>query len=130
MNKSSLNQVILVGRVGHDPELKYTKSGAAVCNLSMVTNEVYKDKNKDTKENSEWHNIVIWGESGERSADWISKGQMICITGKLKTESWENDQGEKRYKTVIVAESWTTLSKGKDKEEAPKKNDDGDDLPF
>ena len=126
MQKSSLNRVILIGRVGQNPELKFTTRGTAVCNLSMVTNEIFKDK----EEKAEWHNIVIWGESGERAAEWIEKGQLINIEGRIQTQSWENDQKEKRYKTVIIADNWTTLTSKKNKEEPLKQNDDGEELPF
>ena len=126
MQVNSLNRVIIVGRMGSDPDTKFAKSGTAVTNFSLATNEKWKDN-----DHTEWHKCVVFGESAERFAEWVSKGQLVLIEGKLKTDVWEKD-GEKRYSTSIVVDTWTTLSKGKDKEAKDTVDNlgSGDDLPF
>ena len=127
MQKNSLNRVIIVGHVGGDPELKFAKSGIAVTNFSIATNEIFKEK----KEKTEWHRIVVFGDSAERIAEWVTKGQLLQIEGRLRTDEWETDNGEKRSSTSIVVDSWTTLSKGKDKDKVHEEGKERDpDLPF
>jgi single-strand DNA-binding protein len=107
---SGVNKVILVGRLGKEPEVRNLENGAVVANFSIATSEVYKDKTTgDRKENTEWHNIVLWRGLAEIAQKYLHKGDMIYIEGKLRTRSWEKD-GVTRYTTEIVGDSMTMLS--------------------
>jgi single-strand DNA-binding protein len=103
---SGVNKVILIGRLGQDPEVKYTPSGDAVANFSMATSEEWKDKQSGEKrEQTEWHRIVAWRKLGEVCGEYLKKGRQVYIEGKLQTRSWEDKEGVKRYTTEIVASS-------------------------
>lgn len=98
---SSVNKVILVGRLGKDPEVRYTQNGKAVANFSLATDESYKNSDGEKVKKTEWHNIVVWGPSVENFVEkYLHKGDMIYVEGKLQTRSWEKD-GEKKYTTEI-----------------------------
>jgi single-strand DNA-binding protein len=100
----SVNKVILLGRLGQDPELKYTPSGAAVCNFSVATSESWTDKNSGQKnEKTEWHRVVVWGKLAELCNQYLSKGRQAFIEGKLQTRAWDDKDGNKRYTTEISA---------------------------
>ena len=99
----SVNKVILVGRLGQDPELRYTPSGTAVCNLSLATSEFYQDRNGERQERTEWHRIVVWGKIGESCSKFLKKGRQVYLEGRLQTRSWEDKTGQKRYTTEINA---------------------------
>lgn len=100
----SVNKVILLGRLGQDPELKYTPSGAAVCNFSIATSEAWTDRNSGQKnEKTEWHRIVVWGKLAELCNQYLSKGRQAFVEGKLQTRSWDDKDGNKRYTTEISA---------------------------
>jgi single-strand DNA-binding protein len=100
----SVNKVILLGRLGQDPELKYTPSGAAVCNFSMATSESWTDKASGQKqERTEWHRVVVWGKLAELCNQYLSKGRQAFVEGRLQTRSWEDNNGNKRYTTEINA---------------------------
>ncbi len=105
---ASRNLVILIGRLGKDPELKYTPGGKAVCNFSLATSEKWKDQSGEVQEKTEWHKIVAWGKPAENSAKWLSKGKLVYIEGKLQTRSWEKD-GQTHYTTEIVVREWQAL---------------------
>lgn len=99
----SVNKVIILGRLGQDPELKYTAGGSAVCNFSLATNESWTDRNGQKQEKTEWHRVVVWGKLAELCNQYLSKGRQAYIEGKLATRSWEDQQGQKRYTTEINA---------------------------
>ena len=99
----SVNKVIIVGRLGQDPELKYTPSGAGVCNFSMATTESWSDKSGQKQERTEWHRIVVWGKLAELCNQYLSKGRQAYVEGRLQTRSWEGKDGQKRYTTEINA---------------------------
>ena len=100
----SVNKVILMGRLGQDPELKYTPSGAAVCNFSLATSETWNDKNSGQKqERTEWHRIVVWGKLAELCNQYLAKGRQAFVEGRLQTRSWDDKNGQKRYTTEINA---------------------------
>ena len=99
----SVNKVMILGRLGQDPELKYTPSGTAVCNFSLATNEYWIDKAGNKQERTEWHRIVVWGKTGERCNQYLSKGRQAFVEGQIQTRSWEGQDGQKRYTTEIVA---------------------------
>jgi single-strand DNA-binding protein len=100
----SVNKVILLGRLGQDPELKHTPSGAAVCNFSLATSETWNDKNSGQKqEKTEWHRVVVWGKLAELCNQYLAKGRQAFVEGRLQTRSWDDKQGQKRYTTEINA---------------------------
>ena len=104
-----INKVILVGTVGKDPEMKYMPSGDAIANLTLATNESWKDKNTgEKKESTEWHNLSIFGGLADVASKYVRKGQLLYVEGSLKTRSWEKD-GQKHYSTGIVVSEMQML---------------------
>ncbi|OIQ19245.1 MAG: single-stranded DNA-binding protein [Bacteriovorax sp. MedPE-SWde] len=101
----SVNKVILVGRLGQDPELKYTPSGMAVCNFTLATSESWTDKSGQKQERTEWHRVVVWGKLAELCGQYLGKGRQAYLEGALQTRSWEAKEGGKRYTTEIVAKT-------------------------
>ena len=122
---SGVNKVILVGRVGKDPEIKTLTSGNMVANFSLATSETFKDKNTgEKKETTEWHNLVLWGKTAELAGKYVHKGDQLYVEGKITTRSWEKD-GIKRYTTEIVVNAMQFLgSKNASGGEAAKSNMD------
>jgi len=107
----SVNKVIILGRLGADPELKYLPSGQAVCTLSVATSERYKDRNEQIKEKTEWHSVVVWGKTAENYVNKVGKkGMAIHVIGKLQTRSWDGNDGRKNYRTEVVAEEVTLIA--------------------
>lgn len=107
---SGVNKVILVGRLGKDPEVRNLENGATVANFTMATSESYKDKTTgDRKEITEWHNVVLWRGLADIAAKYLHKGDMVFVEGKLRTRSWEKE-GVTRYTTEIVGDNMTMLS--------------------
>ena len=100
----SVNKVILVGNLGADPELKYTPSNRPVCNLSVATNEVWKDKGGQKQERVEWHRVNVWGDQAETCSKYLTKGRMVYVEGRIQTRSWDDKEGKKRYTTEVVAD--------------------------
>lgn len=100
---TNLNKVLLIGRLGKDPELRYTKSGGAVASFSIATSEYWKDKAGAKQERTEWHNIVAWGSLADFSQNYLKKGKLVYIEGRLQTRDWTDKQEVKRYTTEIVA---------------------------
>jgi single-strand DNA-binding protein len=98
-----LNRVMLLGNLGADPELRFTQGGQAVLNLRLATTESYLDKDRVRKERTDWHNVVIWGKRGEALAKILAKGSTIFIEGSIRTSSYDDKDGNKRYKTEINA---------------------------
>lgn len=107
-----LNRVVLFGNLGADPELRFTAGGQAVLNLRLATTESYLDKDKVRKERTEWHNVVIWGKRGEALAKFLGKGSSVLIEGSLRTSSYDDKDGNKRYKTEVVANNVILGGKG------------------
>lgn len=136
---AGVNKVILIGNLGKDPEVRKLDGGATVCNFPMATTETYKDKNGERKEQTEWHNIVLWRGLADVAEKYLKKGSQIYLEGKLRTRSWEKD-GIKRYTTEIVGENFTFLGKPKNSGEnnsqqdntlsSTNENGEKDDLPF
>ncbi len=133
MQRGSVNKVILVGHLGGVPESRYTPSGSAVTNITMATNESWRKSDGETEEHTEWHRCVLWGKLAERAKEYLKKGQMIYLEGRLRTRNWEDKDGVKRYTTEVIADNFTMLGrKGVEDQadnDAPSDNDD-DDLPF
>ncbi len=111
-----INKVILVGRLGRDPELRYTPSGTAVANFSMATDERWSS-NGETQSRTEWHNIVVWSKLAEICNQYLTKGRLVFIEGRLQTRDWEDKDGNKRRTTEIVATDMKML--GGRREDAP-----------
>lgn len=99
----SVNKVILIGRLGQNPELRYTPSGAAVANFSIATNETWNDKNGQKQERTDWHRIVAWGKQAELCNQYLQKGRQVYIEGSLQTRQWQDQQGQTRYTTEVKA---------------------------
>ncbi|MFN3839243.1 MAG: single-stranded DNA-binding protein [Cyclobacteriaceae bacterium] len=107
---SGVNKVILVGRLGRDPEVRNLESGVSVANFTLATSESYRDRTTgERKETTEWHNIVLWRGLAEVAQKYLHKGDMVYVEGKLRTRSWEKE-GVTRYTTEIVADNMTMLS--------------------
>jgi single-strand DNA-binding protein len=98
-----LNRVMLLGNLGADPELRFTQGGQAVLNMRIATTETYLDKNKVRQERTDWHNVVVWGKRGEALAKFLAKGSSLFVEGSLRTSSYDDRDGNKRYKTEIIA---------------------------
>src|ERR1043165_1031175 len=107
----SVNKVILVGNLGADPELKYTPSQRALCNLRIATTEVFKDKGGQRQEKTEWHRVTVWGDSAENCSKYLAKGRSVYIEGRLQTRSYDKD-GQKHYATDVVADRVVFLGGG------------------
>jgi len=105
----TVNKVILIGNLGLDPEIRYTTSGQAVANFTLATSEVRTNKDGEKQEFAEWHRIVAWGRLAEVCGEYLSKGRMVYIEGSLRTRSWEDKEGRKRWTTEIVAQNMQML---------------------
>jgi single-strand DNA-binding protein len=105
----SVNKVILVGRLGKDPELRYTAAGTAVATFSLATDERYKDRDGNQQSKTEWHNIVTWRQLAEICGKFLHKGKQVYIEGKIQTRSYDDRDGNKRYITEIVADQMQML---------------------
>lgn len=98
-----LNRVMLLGNLGAEPELRFTQGGQAVLNMRVATTESYLDKDRVRKERTDWHNVVVWGKRGEALAKILNKGSSVFVEGSLRTSSYDDRDGNKRYKTEVVA---------------------------
>lgn len=142
---ASVNKVILVGNLGKDPEIRTLESGAVVANFSIATTESYKDRTTgERKENTEWHNIVMWRGLAEIAQKYLKKGNPVYLEGKLRTRSYQTKEGENRYITEIVVDemvmlgsrnnSGSTATSGQNQVNEPIQErytaTEGDDLPF
>ncbi len=108
---SGINKVIIVGRLGQDPEMKAVGQGATVTRLNVATSENWVDKSGQKQERTEWHRITVWGKLAEICGKYLSKGRQVYVEGKLQTRSWE-DNGQKKYATEIVASTVQFLGGG------------------
>ena len=105
----SVNRVILVGRLGRDPETRYTGSGQAVANFSLATDESYKDRNGERQKRTEWHKIVVWGKQAEIAQQYLKKGSLVFIEGRIQSREWQDKEGQKRTSFEIVANNFRML---------------------
>ena len=120
---AGINKVIMVGRLGQDPEVRYTPDGTAVANFSIATSEGWKDKETgERREKTEWHRIVAWRRLGEICGEYLSKGRQVYVEGKLQTRSWEKD-GVTRYTTEIVASDVQFLGGRDDSVDTPRRSE-------
>lgn len=133
-----MNKVIILGRLGQDPQLKFLPGGSAVCNFSVATTEKWKDKEGVAQEKTEWHRIQVFGKLAELCNKYLTKGRQALIEGKLQTRSWDDKDGTKRYATEVVAQSVQFVnggSQGQQNQAAPDTSAPGasfasDDIPF
>jgi single-strand DNA-binding protein len=105
----SVNKVILVGRLGRDPETRYTSGGQAVGNFSVATDESYKDRNGERQKRTEWHKIVVWGKQAEIAQQYLKKGSLVFIEGRIQSREWQDKEGQKRTSFEIVANNFRML---------------------
>lgn len=105
-----INKVILVGRLGADPEMRYTTSGTAVATLSVATNRKWKDKDGNQQEETEWHRVVVWAQSAEFCGNYLSKGSMVYVEGRLQTRKWQDQSGNDKYTTEIISNTIQNLT--------------------
>ncbi|MFI5170754.1 MAG: single-stranded DNA-binding protein [Chitinophagales bacterium] len=106
---SGVNKVILIGNLGKDPDLRNFEGGNVVANFTLATTEVYRDRNGNKVDQTEWHNIAMWGKLAEIAGKILRKGAKVYIEGRIKNRSWEDRDGNKRHITEIVAENFTLL---------------------
>ncbi len=99
-----MNLAIVIGRLGKDPELKYTTGGKAVAELSIATSEKWRDAKGELQERVEWHRVTLWDKQAENAAKYLSKGSQACVRGRIQTEKWTDNDGTNRYTTKIIAE--------------------------
>lgn len=132
MQKGSVNKVVLVGHMGANPETRFTPSGTAVANFNIATNESRKNTEGAFVDHTEWHSCVLFGKRAEFAGEYLKKGQLIYIEGRLQTRSWEDDSGTKKYKTEVVGSEVTMLGKKTDVGGGVREVNDSsdDDLPF
>jgi single-strand DNA-binding protein len=107
---NSVNKVILVGRLGKDPEVKYTQTGVPVARFTLATDESWKDQSGEKQQRTEWHNIVAWRKLAEICGQYLNKGKLVYVEGRLQTRSWEDKEGNKRYTTEVQADNMVMLS--------------------
>jgi len=134
MQKNSVNKVILVGNLGQDPEGRFTPQGTAVTNLSVATNESWKNQNGELQDRTEWHRVVMYGKMAETANEYMHKGQMVYVEGRLQTNEWEDQNQIKRRTTEIKCDNFTMLGRRSDTstqaKNQPEKIEQDDDLPF
>ena len=121
---SSVNKILILGRLTKEPELKYTPGGNSVCNFTVATSEKWKDKSGELQEKTEFHNIVIWGKQAENCNLYLSKGKQVYLEGKLATRSWDDKNGIKKYTTEIIASVVQFLSPKSDQSNQDNKPSD------
>ncbi len=109
MAMRGVNKVILIGNLGADPEVRYMPSGDAVANLRVATSEVWRDKNGEQQERTEWHNVVLFGKVAEIARQYLRKGSKVYLEGKLRTRKWQTQEGQDRYTTEIVVDMNGTM---------------------
>lgn len=113
----SINKVILIGRLGKDPEIRSTAGGTSVARFTIATDEKFTDRNGEKQERTEWHNIVAWSKLAEICGQYLRKGKLVYIEGSIRTDSWDDKEtGQKRYRTEIVAQTMQMLDRRGDEE--------------
>lgn len=126
--KGTINKVIMIGRLGADPEVRYTPAGSTVANFSVATNTAWKDKDGNKKEDTAWHRIVAWNKLAEIVKEYVKKGNRIYVEGRLRTRSWEDQNGQTRYMTEVVANQIQMLESAGIKEETVQEAPDTPDI--
>lgn len=129
----SLNKVMLIGRLGKDPEVRYMPNGEAVCNVSLATSENWKDKAGEKQEKTEWHNLTFFRRLAEIAGEYLKKGSQVYVEGKLQTRKWEDKEGVTRYTTEVLVNELHMLGKREEETQKPEKSsmeEMPDDIPF
>lgn len=116
---ASLNKCCFIGRLGHDPEVKYLQSGQAVANLSVAVDESYKDQSGQKVEKTEWVRVIVWGKQAEFCANYLSKGRLVYVEGKLETRKWQDKEGVEKYTTEIKAHTVQALDRKDEGQQQP-----------
>jgi single-strand DNA-binding protein len=116
---SGVNKVILVGNLGAAPEVRYTAGGQPVANFRLATTERWMNRNGERSEITEWHRVVAWGKLAETCGQYLQKGKQVYIEGRIRTRQWQDQQGQKRYTTEIVAQNLVMLGRAADRGEVP-----------
>lgn len=111
---ASVNKAIIVGNLGRDPEMRYTQSNTAVTNFTVATTDTWSDRNGEKQERTEWHRVVTWGRLAEICGQYLQKGKQVYIEGRLQTREWEDQNGQKKYTTEIVAQTMQMLGRAGD----------------
>ena len=114
----SLNKCMIIGNLGRDPEMRYTPGGQAVTQFSVATNRNYRDPQGEWQSETEWFRVVVWGDQGERVAEYLRKGHKVYVEGRLQTRQWEDQSGNKRYTTELIANRVQSLER-RDREGEP-----------
>jgi single-strand DNA-binding protein len=123
MSKGTVNKMVILGRLGKDPELKYTASGNSIANLSIATTESYKDKQTgQANETTEWHRVVFFGKLAEAIGQYCAKGSQLYVEGRLRTNKWQDKQGQDRYTTETVGREFQFIGGNKDEHKQTNKN--------
>jgi len=122
---AGVNKVMIIGRLGQDPEVRYTGGGQAVANFNVATSENWTSKDGQKQERTEWHRIVVWGRLAELCKDYLKKGRQVYIDGRLQTRNWDDRDGKKRYVTEIIANSVQFLGSNTDKTSTTTTTDEG-----
>jgi single-strand DNA-binding protein len=119
----ALNKVLLIGNVGKDPEIRHLQGGAAVATIALATSERYKDRNGETREITEWHTVIAWRQLADLAENYIRKGSQIYVEGRIRSRSWDDQNGQKRYVTEIQADAIQLLGRrGDNAGAAPQQN--------
>src|SRR5690349_6949244 len=121
----SVNKVILIGNLGKDPEVRYTQNGRAVARFPIATSEVWNDAEGNRQERTEWHNIIVWGKQGETCGQYLAKGRQAYIEGSIRTRSYDDKTGQKRYVTESIAHRVRFLGGGGGARVAPEAEGEG-----
>ncbi len=139
---AGVNKAILIGNLGKDPEVRQLESGVKVATFSLATSETYKTKDGNKVEQTEWHNIVLWRGLAEVAEKYLKKGNPLYVEGRIRTRSWEDKEGNRRYTTEIIGDNMTMLSSRRDNESSQQtppppaedssgfNEEEADDLPF
>jgi single-strand DNA-binding protein len=123
----SVNKAILIGNLGKDPEVRFTATGRAVARFPIATSEVWTDAEGNRQERTEWHNIIVWGKQGESCGQYLAKGRQVFVEGSIRTRSYDDKSGNKRYVTEIVAQRIRFLGGGGGTRVAPESDAGGSD---
>ena len=116
---ANLNKVMLIGRLGQDPEIRYTQSGSAVANATIATNDYWTNKQGEKQERAEWHSLVLWDRLADMAQSYLKKGSQVYVEGRLQTRNWEDQQGQKHYKTEVVVTTMQFLDTKSSEDGAP-----------
>lgn len=129
-----LNKAMVIGHLGGDPEMRYTQNGTAVTQFSVAASRKYQDSNGNQQEETEWFRVVAWNKLAETCAQYLSKGRLVYVEGRMQTRSWEGQDGQKRYTTELIAQEVRFLGGASERQQAPASSYQGDiepdDLPF